>query len=103
MKKHNILKDFSDNSKLKIFNWVEQMSGTATKRLDYIKINLLNSNPNDINIECGTGLRSQNMFYHNPLKRILRNTLNGDNNTELESEAEIKDISQLEKSSDIKV
>jgi len=52
--------------------------------MDFIKINLLDNNVNDIRIECGTGLRSQNLC-HGPLIRNLKNTFVGDNNISVES------------------
>ena len=55
--------------------------------MDFIKINLLDNNINEIKIECGTGLRSQNIS-HTPLVRNLKNTFEGDNNMEVESEVE---------------
>ena len=90
IKKINILKHkFKDSTKFNIADWVESISGTATKRMDFIKINLLDNRINDIQIECGTGLRSQNMS-HTPLIRNLKNTFEGDNNLEVESEVEYR-------------
>ncbi len=63
------------------------MSASATKKIDYVKIKLDDNHDDDLVIECGTGLNSKHAGP-TPLTRVLKKTLIGDNNLEIESSRE---------------
>ena len=82
MKKEKIISgtesSINDKKAYELLTWMDSISGTATKKIDYVKLTVdQKNNIEDLIIECGTGLNSNNTG-HSPLKRVLRTSLLGD-------------------------
>ena len=82
LKKEKILceqKNINDKKAYELLSWVDSVSGTATKKLDYVKLTIDEKNEkDDLIIELGSGINARKVG-HSPLRRVLKKSFVGDN------------------------